>query len=196
MPSGSRPLTGSSNIRIAGSPSSAAAMPSRWPMPRENPPARLPATCGQADQLQHLVDARRGGCRWSAPGTAGGCRRCGRRARPWPPAARRPRAAGTARRPYALPFTVTEPRVGPVQAEDQPHGGRLAGAVRAEEPGDLAGLDGEGQVVDGELVAVPLGEAPCLDHRWFPPRGRGHDARPPCQASLSGRPGLARRPRR
>jgi len=33
MPSGSRPLTGSSNIRMAGSPSSAAAMPSRCPMP-------------------------------------------------------------------------------------------------------------------------------------------------------------------
>lgn len=37
MPSGSSPLTGSSNIRISGSPSSADAMPSRWPMPRENP---------------------------------------------------------------------------------------------------------------------------------------------------------------
>ena len=35
MPSGSSPLTGSSNIRISGSPSSAAAMPSRWLMPRE-----------------------------------------------------------------------------------------------------------------------------------------------------------------
>lgn len=37
MPSGSSPLTGSSNIRISGSPSSAAAIPSRWPIPSEKP---------------------------------------------------------------------------------------------------------------------------------------------------------------
>lgn len=37
IPSGSRPLTGSSNMRISGSPSSAEAIPSRWPMPSENP---------------------------------------------------------------------------------------------------------------------------------------------------------------
>ncbi len=37
MPSGSRPLTGSSNIRMRGSPSSAPAMPSRCPMPIEKP---------------------------------------------------------------------------------------------------------------------------------------------------------------
>ena len=44
MPSGSSPLTGSSNISICGSPSSVAAMPSRWLMPRENPLDRLRAT--------------------------------------------------------------------------------------------------------------------------------------------------------
>jgi Mechanosensitive ion channel len=33
------------------------------------------------------------GCRWSRPGTAGGYTRCGRRAPPWRPAARRPRAS-------------------------------------------------------------------------------------------------------
>ena len=43
MPSGSRPLTGSSSSSTAGSPSSAAAMPSRWAMPRENLPARRSA---------------------------------------------------------------------------------------------------------------------------------------------------------
>ena len=36
MPCGSRPLAGSSRIRVCGSPSNAAASPSRWPMPREN----------------------------------------------------------------------------------------------------------------------------------------------------------------
>lgn len=44
MPSGSRPLTGSSRISVAGSPSSAEAMPRRWPMPSEKPPARFLAT--------------------------------------------------------------------------------------------------------------------------------------------------------
>lgn len=43
-PSGSRPLTGSSRMRVAGSPSSAAAMPRRWPMPSEKPLIRLWAT--------------------------------------------------------------------------------------------------------------------------------------------------------
>ena len=43
IPSGSRPLTGSSSSSTAGSPSSAAAMPSRWDMPRENLPARRSA---------------------------------------------------------------------------------------------------------------------------------------------------------
>ena len=43
IPSGSRPLTGSSSSSTSGSPSSAAAMPSRWPMPSENLPARRPA---------------------------------------------------------------------------------------------------------------------------------------------------------
>jgi hypothetical protein len=44
MPSGSRPFTGSSNSRTAGSPSNAAAMPRRWLMPSENRPARRRAT--------------------------------------------------------------------------------------------------------------------------------------------------------
>ena len=44
MPSTSSPLTGSSRTTVAGSPSSAAAMPSRCAMPRENLPAGRPAT--------------------------------------------------------------------------------------------------------------------------------------------------------
>src|SRR5699024_1391916 len=40
----------------------------------------------------------------------------------------------------------------------------LARTVRAEEAGDPAGLDGEGDVVHGELVAVSLRQAVCLDH--------------------------------
>ena len=44
IPSGSSPLTGSSNSSVPGSPSSAPAMPSRCDMPSEKPPARLRAT--------------------------------------------------------------------------------------------------------------------------------------------------------
>src|SRR5262249_39222286 len=44
MPSGSRPVTGSSNSRISGSPSMTLAMPRRCFMPNENGPARRPAT--------------------------------------------------------------------------------------------------------------------------------------------------------
>ena len=44
MPSGSSPLTGSSNISTSGSPSSVPAMPSRWLMPREKPLVRFFAT--------------------------------------------------------------------------------------------------------------------------------------------------------
>src|SRR5262249_25946114 len=44
MPSGSRPVTGSSNRRICGSPSMTLAMPRRCFIPSENGPARRPAT--------------------------------------------------------------------------------------------------------------------------------------------------------
>ena len=44
MPSGSKPLMGSSRIKMAGSPNKAAASPRRCPIPSENPPARLDAT--------------------------------------------------------------------------------------------------------------------------------------------------------
>jgi hypothetical protein len=49
---------------------------------------------------------------------------------------------------------------GPVQADDHPHGGRLPSPVGAQESRDLARLDGEGQLVDRDLVAEPF--AQCL----------------------------------
>ena len=42
------------------------------------------------------------------------------------------------------------------ESGDHPHGGGLARAVRAEKSDDLALPDGEGQVVDDRLSAVPL----------------------------------------
>jgi hypothetical protein len=40
----------------------------------------------------------------------------------------------------------------------------LPGAVRPEEAGDPARLDGEREIVDGQPGAVPLAEMACLDH--------------------------------
>ena len=60
IPSGSSPLTGSSSITVCGSPISADAIPSRWPMPSENLPARLRATSLKADEIDQLVDAGSG----------------------------------------------------------------------------------------------------------------------------------------
>src|SRR6185503_15473165 len=59
-----------------------------------------------------------------------------------------------------------------VEAEDQAHRRRLAGAVRPEEAGHDAGLDGEGEVVDGTLVPVVLRQVACLDHRSTVPLAR------------------------
>src|SRR5664280_2917309 len=51
-----------------------------------------------------------------------------------------------------------------VQPHTRPHRGRLAGAVRSQESGHLAGLDAKRQGVHGERVAVSLGQVHDLDH--------------------------------
>ena len=51
------------------------------------------------------------------------------------------------------------------EAEEHQDGGRLAGAVLAEEPEDLARRDLEVEVVDGDQVAVHLREPACPDRR-------------------------------
>ena len=50
------------------------------------------------------------------------------------------------------------PGVGRVEAEDDPHGGGLARTVRADEPGDLPGCDGERHTVEGEGRPEPLAQ--------------------------------------
>ena len=57
------------------------------------------------------------------------------------------------------------PGGGPGQAEDAAQRRRLARAVRPEEAGDPAGLDGDGEVVDGDAGAVGLRQSVELDHR-------------------------------
>ena len=55
--------------------------------------------------------------------------------------------------------------VGAVEAENDPHGGGLAGPVRADEPSDLAGLHPERQAVYGHSRAKVLAQARHLDSR-------------------------------
>jgi len=48
----------------------------------------------------------------------------------------------------------------------------FAGAVGAEEAGDVSGAGGEGEVVDGGDRAVASGELFCFDHVWDAGSGR------------------------
>ena len=66
-----------------------------------------------------------------------------------------------------------------MQPEDQAHGRGLSGAVRPEKSGDHARPYGEGQVIDGGFLAVPLGEVVDHDHVKLLESCRGwHGARP------------------
>ena len=51
-----------------------------------------------------------------------------------------------------------------VEAEDDPHGGGLAGTVRTEEAGHVPGAHREAETVHGGDRAVALGEVRDLDH--------------------------------
>jgi hypothetical protein len=51
------------------------------------------------------------------------------------------------------------------ESEQDAEGGRLAGSVRAQEPGDPAALDGEAEVVDRDRLAESLRESVDLDDR-------------------------------
>ena len=163
MPSGSRPLTGSSNISTGGSPSSAAAMPSRCFMPSEKPPTRRRATASSPVSPSTSVTR----C-WPIPLAW----RHRPQVRPAGPArvqgGRVEQRADLAQRPDQ-PVVAAAADQGPaggrrVQAEDHPHRGGLARAVRAEEAGDPPGTDREAQVVDRGDRAEALAEPLHLDH--------------------------------
>ena len=162
MPSGSRPLTGSSKRSTPGSPSSAPAMPSRWPMPSEYLPARRSATAVSPTRSR-TSSTRPSGISLVWARIAGGCGRCGRGGTPWHRAGRRPRgAASAARRSGAVHHGA--PGIGRVEAHDHAHGGRLAGAVGAEEAGDDTRGDREAEVVDRQGLAVALRQSVGDDH--------------------------------
>ncbi len=81
--------------------------------------------------------------------------------------------------PTGAPFHFTVPGVQVGEAEDGPHGGRLARPVGAEEADDLAGGNGEREVVEGGERAEAAGQPFELEQAahllnltataWWPP---------------------------
>ena len=164
MPSGSSPLTGSSRIRMAGSPSRAEAMPRRCPIPRENPPARLLATLvrptiSRTSSTRLSADPiRQGQTAEVVDGAAPGVERLGVQQGP-------DLVEGLAVLRERSPVDQRAPGRGIVETEDHAQGCGLASAVRAEKPGDPAGMDIEAEVVHGNGVAIALGQTVYLDTR-------------------------------
>ena len=172
MPSGSRPLEGSSSTSTWGSPSRAAARPSRWRMPMLYSPARLRAAAGMP------VSSSSSSTRLSGiePGVGEHPQVVAAAAAGVEVGGLEGRADGRLRGREVDVALAVDGRgaAGRVdETEQHPQRGGLAGAVGAEEAGDPAGLDVEAQVVDRDEGAEALGQPPDLDLR---PRrgGRAH----------------------
>ena len=163
MPSGSRPLTGSSQSRTGGSPSSAAARPSRCRIPSEYLPARRRPTDSRPTRSSTSCTRRR-----PMPLL------CARHNRWWirvAPAVQCPgleQRADLVQRPSDVAVAAAVDQYGaaarPVETDDHAHRRRLPGTVGAEESGDDTGSDVEAQPVDRAHRPVALAQFPCLDH--------------------------------
>ena len=163
MPSGSSPLTGSSNMSTLGSPSKVAAMPKALAHAEREPLGPLLRHLGEADKLEDLADA--------ALRQVVGLRQAEQVVVGRPAAVHRLRVeqrADLAHRISQVAVVAAVHRDGAsvrvVKPEDAPHRGGLAGPVRAQEAGDLARLNAERQPVDGGFLPVPLREALHLNH--------------------------------
>ena len=162
IPSGSSPLTGSSSTSTGGSPSMAAAIPSRCAMPSEKPPVRLRPAAERPTSSEHVVDASgreaiaprepqqvatRTPARMRRAGVEEGADRSERRGEVAVPAPAHQDVSG----------------VGCIESQEHPHRRRLPCAVRPDEPGDATCVDREGQVVHGNRPAVSLRETADFD---------------------------------
>ena len=65
----------------------------------------------------------------------------------------------------AQPGEADLPRIGRQRARDEVEEGRFAGAVRADEPADLALGKYQVEAVEGQHAPEPLGETPDLEKR-------------------------------
>ena len=120
-------------------------MPSRWPIPSENLPARLVANVGQSDDPEDLVDPGEGdvvGVGEVPEVGVGSPRRVkGLRVQQRADLSQRPVELGV-----RLSVDERRSRSRRVEAHDHPHRRRLAGAVRPEEAGDDARDNLEAQI--------------------------------------------------
>ena len=161
MPSGSRPLAGSSRTRTCGWPSSAPASASRWRIPRLKVPTPTVRHLAQPDLVQRLGRAgarqplREGHHAQPVRGGPPGVEAAGLEDRA--DRAARPRERGVA-------LAVEGRRAGAGVHEPQQAAQRrgLARAVRPEEAGDPPRLGGERHVVDRAHAAEALDQA--VDH--------------------------------
>ena len=166
-PLGVEPVDRLVEDQTAGSARSAAAMPSRWPMPRDSSPARrwaaslrptMPRTSSTRPRGDLVGGSEpgqvvAGGPAWmhgvasrSAPTSRSGNRSC----------------------TVAPAGDGDLPGCRGVEPDDHPHGGGFPAPVRAQETGDLAGRDREAEVVYREDRPVALGEMTYLDDRAGP----------------------------
>jgi hypothetical protein len=117
----------------------------------------------QRDELEHLVDARHGQPHRGGPDdehlAAGATRVLRRRVQQHADVAPRVGDGGVRVSADRHPSPA-----GRRQPDHDPHGGRLAGSVRSQEPGHSARLRHERHVVDGLVAAVVLGHPVNGDH--------------------------------
>ena len=164
IPSGSRPIVGSSRSRIGGSPRSAAATPRRCRMPSESAFAPAAPDAREPDELEHLVRPRRRDPVAPREPDEVAARRAARvdgaRVEERPDRRQRPRD-----RPVRPAVDERLAGVGVCEAEHQLHRRRLARAVRSDEPRDQAGTHGDREVVDRDRAPVALRQPVGLDRR-------------------------------
>ena len=149
----SRLASGSSSSSSFGRPISAWAISTRCCSPPESRPTRASAKSPGVDRVEHLLHERPAGARWQRDAQPVRRRGRGRRGRGRAAAcpgragtsAGRSRSAGCVTRPAGAPVfdraaAVDQhpPGAGGLQAEDHPEQRRLAGAVRSDQPGELA----------------------------------------------------------
>ena len=170
MPSGSRPLAGSSRISTFGLPIIAAAMPRRCRMPREYPRNCRCAAGVEPDHVQHLVGAALGiaarGADHAEVVSAGPSLVRTRRLEHRAHGVKRAVQVGV---PGAADSRGAAGRGD--QVEHHAQRGGLAGSVGPEEAGHPPRFDGERQVVDRSDLGIHLGQAgdDQLAVHWSPP---------------------------
>ena len=138
----------------------------------------------------HLVDPAAPGP-GSGPATAGGCGRCGSAAGRAASSSAPTWLSGCRSAGVGLAADQRGALVGRVQAEDDPHRGGLAGAVRADEAGDLAGggpmndMPSSASVEPNRLRSPVTSIVASMPATLGPGRGRGRHAAEPSSASLA-----------